>query len=177
MGNMKKLGVALTPPSPPRFPLRSLLTSLRPNLWSQTLLCDHKVCKHMLLCSGGPPHGFFTAVLMLKTATQKNNEHLQTHTLLAQSWSCVTCIPLQFTLAWLCVEGGGDEGSFQVNGIQINWQDLRGSEIILRHCNGVGLSRTLIRLGLRDNCLLLEQNTIRVMIKSSRFTWWVYLSR
>lgn len=91
------------------FPRASLQppSSHFPNLSSQTLLCDHKVCKHMLPLSRGPPHGFFTAVLMLKSTTQKNNEHAHSHahTFLAQSWSCVTCISLQCTLARFWTEG------------------------------------------------------------------------
>lgn len=86
--------------------------------------------------------------------------YAQTHFLLELELElCHLHIPAVYSGLALC-GGGGNGGSFQVNGFQINWQDLRGSEIILRHCNGVGLSRTLICLGLRDNCLLLEQNTI-----------------
>lgn len=92
-----------------------------------------------------------------KSCTQKNNELAHTHSLHRAASLTFPC-----SLLWLGSRWRSNGASIQVlwivNGFQINWRDLWGSEIILRHCNEVGLPWTLMWLGFGYN--VLEQNTI-----------------
>lgn len=151
-GKYEEPGATLTPPQPLSLasfacPPQPLVAN--PAVWPQGLQTHAASLQR-------PATWLFYC---LADAKKCHTEKQCTHTFLARSWSCVTCV--HFPLVCPVLGEGGSAASFQepwiVNGFQINWQDLQGSEIIRRHCNEVGLPWPLMWLGFGHYYYLFEQ--------------------